>query len=542
MVASKQELYVGAFPWLAPGDRCVATTSVEMCRGFITLPFSTSSVICDECKDPLPLVAQWTDTNRTTWAKYELPRGETQIARSRVYYSDPRVAGQASSEIPLCSGISRSKLDEDLEIEDELSPQYEHFARLRDHIDNHTEFINDLYDQVKPNRYYWEGNHGGHAIRSVFRTSLRWLKSDDRDHARLALIVKLAREISRTLQQVCEAPRVVLRRSREFQKIAKIQEIDPACLRWLARQPGRDVYERAGSRQQLLGIVRKEDTDTLENRVVKDLLHRARVECANYISIYRDYQNQERVRLVQKFRRQIIHWEKTSEIAAAKRLTGPVQPNYVLLHENKYRKLWDAYQLLLSQQKQKDDIWKWRDRTFSESCEVGLLSLLAKYTRRSTFCRSDIAIRMESLNGRYISAETEIGSGVVKDAHSNTELTFVRGGITALKCQYIPVDLLSLAADFYILNSGSTNNRVIPVWCLSEVEEKKLSDAIEILEFKLSASRARASTFPLILVFHNSQAERYFWGQRGLIASLEFPMPKSMRKLEAFIFSILGIA
>ncbi len=334
----------------------------------------------------------------------------------------------------------------------------------------------------------------------------------------------------------------MLRRSREFQKIAKIQEIDPACLRWLARQPGRDVYERAGSRQQLLGIVRKEDTDTLENRVVKDLLHRARVECANYTSIYRDFQNQERVRLVQKFRRQIINWEKTSGIGAAKRLTGPVQPNYVLLHENKYRKLWDAYQLLLSQQKQKDDIWKWRDRTFSESCEFGLLSLMAKYTRRSSFCRSDVAIRMESLNGRYLSAETEFGSAQIKDSVSIKELIFVRGGITAQKCPYIPVDLLPLAADFFIMtNRDKTNGRIIPVWCLTEVDEQKLSNAVQVLENKLASTTAKSSTFPLILVFHHAVVNRDFWGQRGLIASLEFPMPKSMQKLEAFIFGILGI-
>ncbi|MFM8326932.1 MAG: DUF2357 domain-containing protein, partial [Pirellulaceae bacterium] len=106
----------------------------------------------------------------------------------------------------------------------------------------------------------------------------------------MALIVKLAREIARLLGQVCENPRVVLRRSREFQNLSSIQEIDAACLRWIARQPGRDIYERAGSRQQLLGVVRKEDTDTLENRVVRDLLHRARVECSNYLSLYHEFQ------------------------------------------------------------------------------------------------------------------------------------------------------------------------------------------------------------------------------------------------------------
>jgi hypothetical protein len=149
---------------------------------------------------------------------------------------------------------------------------------------------------------------------------------------------------------------------------------------------------------------------------------------------------------------------------------------------------------------------------------------------------------MESLNGRYLSAETEFGSAQIKDSVSIKELIFVRGGITAQKCPYIPVDLLPLAADFFIMtNRDKTNGRIIPVWCLTEVDEQKLSNAVQVLENKLASTTAKSSTFPLILVFHHAVVNRDFWGQRGLIASLEFPMPKSMQKLEAFIFGILGI-
>lgn len=540
MAVEKQAVFVGGVPWLEPGDPTVAKTSADICRGFLIVPFSEGIVTCDECKDPLPLVARWTDRDRRAWAKYELPRGESRLSQSSVYYSLPGTIETLTREVPLGAGISRSKLDEELELEEAVPNT--HYAKIRDHIDHHTDFINDLYDSVRTKRYYWEGNCGGLAIRSAYRTAIRWARSEDRDYARLALIVKLAREISRTLSQVCEKPRVVLRRSREFQKISKIQEIDPACLRWLARQPGRDVYERAGSRQQLLGIVRKEDTDTLENRVVKDLLHRARVESANYISLCRDFKNHDRVKTVQRFRHHIIEWEKMSEIRNAQRITGPVQPNYVLLHESRYRKLWDAYQLLLSQQKQKDDIWKWRDRTFSESCEFGLLSLMRRYTKRTQFMRSDIAIRMESLTGKYVSSDTEFGMARLKSSLSNSFFLFCRGGINAQQCPFIPSEILPLAADFFLLvHRAGKPSRIVPVWCLAEAEESRFCEAIKLLEQKLSRISCFESIFPLVLVYENSTLERLFCTGRGRVANLVFPISKSIESLGSFIVQSLGM-
>ncbi len=542
MAKLARSVFVGGFPWEEPQDQVTATVSAEVCRGFLTLPYNESSVYCDECKDPLPLVARWTDSNRQSWNKYELPQGDFDQSSSRVYYSLESAADQIESEIPLGSGISRSLLDELLDSSEEIPESLKSFSRMRDQIDTHIEFVNDLYDQIRSKRFFWEGNCGGLAIRSVYRVTSRWVKSGDRDNARLALIVKLAREISRVLGHVCDNPRVVLRRSREFQKISKIQEIDPSCLRWLARQPGRDVYERAGSRQELLGVIRKEDTDTLENRMVKDLLHRVRVECANYISIHRDFLNHDRVRTVASFRRQVIHWERNSDVNRAKRLVGSVQPNYVLLHEPKYRKLWDAYQLLLSQQKQKDDIWKWRGRTFSESCEFGILYLFRKFARRSTFAKSDVIIQMEAVSGKFVSPQTQLGSARTKALRSNVNLSYCTG-VQANRCPYIRRELYPLAADFFLVaQTGSSFERLVPVWCLIQTKKGMLDESLKLLERKLSRIPNSESIRPLILAYDSPGVEREFFFGQGRVVKVEFPMMESIQKLESIICRSLGIA
>ena len=48
----------------------------------------------------------------------------------------------------------------------------------------------------------------------------------------------------------------------------RVQEMDRASMRWLSKQPGTTLAQRAGSDQRVLAIVRKENFDTLENRVL----------------------------------------------------------------------------------------------------------------------------------------------------------------------------------------------------------------------------------------------------------------------------------
>lgn len=535
--------FVGCLPWLEPHDQLVARRSTDISRGCLILPYPEAKFFCEECKDPLPMITRWADKNRQLWCKYELPVGDYGESSSVVFRTDDLKSSQVCGGVVLGSGIMRSLLDEYLDSEDggnQAGDSLNRFSRLRELVDTHIEFINDLWDHVRSNRYYWEGNFGGLATRSVNRVVSGWINTSEHGNARMALIVKLAREIAHVLGLVCDKPRVVLRRMREFQNIARIQEIDSNCLRWLARQPGRDVFERAGSRQQLLGVVRKEHTDTLENQMVRDLLHRARVECGTYVSLNHEFSEHDRVRTVSSFRRQLVKWERHSDIAQARRLAGPVQPNYVLLHEPKYKKLWDAYQMLLAQQKQKDDIWRWRYRTFAESCEIGLISLMRQHFRRSQFNKSDVIFYSEAFAGRFVSTSTQLGTLGLSEAGSGSELVFCRG-VQANQCPYVNRGFYPLAADlFLIARQGTTVSRTVPIWCLAECAKSTIDEGVRLLEQKLRNMEEPDLIRPFLLVYDEPTMEREFFDRRGRIVSVSFPLYKSMQTLNEPILNALG--
>lgn len=531
---------VGAYPWIEATDTGV-TPSV-LYRSYLVLPYNlTSEVTCEETKDPLPFVGQWFDSKGNRWSKYELPRGGSSDSQTLVRFGNEDGA-QNTISVCLGTGIARSTLDEVLDEEDSPADSHKFYARLKSFIDQHIQFMNDLNDFKRQNRLYWEGNCAELQIRSVHRAVLRWCKSESKDNAKLALIVKLARDIAKPLGQICESPRVVLRRTREMQNIGRIQEIDPACLRWIARQPGRDIYERAGTRQELLGVVRKEDSDTLENRVVKDLLHRARVECSNYTSMYRDYSEYERVRTVSSFRRRIIDWEKHSEIRSAKSLVGHVQPNYVLLHEPKYRKMWDAYQALLSQQKQKDDIWKWRDRTFSESCQCMVMSLIHSLAHRSMLHKSDLLLKHEAITGKFISKGTEYGP-LNYQGSGKQRMLLLSVGTSANQRAFVPRGFLPLGTDFFVIapHRHSPTN-LFPFWCFSEIDDLTFESGWMLLEKKLAAIPKPEYIYPTIFVFERPDLEKQFFHGRGRIVSVASPVQATLERYrDCFLDFLQGI-
>ena len=531
---------VGAYPWIEATDTGV-TPSV-LYRSYLVLPYElTSEVTCEETKDPLPFVGQWVDSKGNRWSKYELPRGGSPDSQTLVRFGNVDGA-QNTISVSLGTGIARSTLDEVLDEEDSPADAHKFYAGLKSFIDQHIQFMNDLNEFKRRNRLYWEGNCGELQIRSVHRAVLRWSKSESKDNAKLALIVKLARDIAKPLGQICESPRVVLRRTREMQSIGRIQEIDPACLRWIARQPGRDIYERAGTRQELLGVVRKEDSDTLENRVVKDLLHRARVECSNYTSMYRDYSEYERVRTVSSFRRRIIDWEKHSEIRSAKSLVGHVQPNYVLLHEPKYRKMWDAYQALLSQQKQKDDIWKWRDRTFSESCQCMVMSLIHSLAHRSMLHKSDLLLKHEAITGKFISKGTEYGPLNYQGA-GKQRMLLLSAGTSANQRALVPRGFLPLGTDFFVIapHRHSPTN-LFPFWCFSEIDDLTFESGWMLLEKKLATIPKPEHIYPTIFVFERPDLEKQFFHGRGRIVSVASPVQATLERYrDCFLDFLQGI-
>lgn len=157
--------------------------------------------------------------------------------------------------------------------------------------------------------------------------------------------------------------RKVLARERSKVAIGRVQQVDPHCLRWLTRQPGYSAVEKAGARQEILGIVRRENFDTLENRVLKDFLKR----CLALASVY-------------LHRNDKVEWKEEATIIAVKRLkalcigalempvfekvkaiSGLPHPNYVLQQDRLYSQIWREYLKILREEDVAERMWNRRE-------------------------------------------------------------------------------------------------------------------------------------------------------------------------------------
>ena len=159
----------------------------------------------------------------------------------------------------------------------------------------------------------------------------------------------------------------VLNRNREKVSADRVQQIDTACLQWLTRQPGRCAEEKAKNSQKILAVVRKENFNTLENRVFKEFLLRCDIECNDYLREYgeefKEHPSVEKIRRLKSLIASILSnsiWDNIS------RLDGIPNPNYVLQNNALYNIIWKLYLELVMKNRQLNSIWKNRKKLLAD--------------------------------------------------------------------------------------------------------------------------------------------------------------------------------
>lgn len=191
------------------------------------------------------------------------------------------------------------------------------------------------------------------------------------DEAIMALIVKLAqdRELLRLFESIAKNPRHILLRERRNTSVGRIQELDSACIRDFARRPGRTIYEKAGSRQELLAIQRVESRDTLENRVFTWVLGRMSERSWSYVATNRHHAQSNRVEVVSRCNRRCTQWQTMEALQGVpnEHLHHPVLPNYTLQMDTRYSRVHKTYKELLREQHVFDDAWEWQRNLWAES-------------------------------------------------------------------------------------------------------------------------------------------------------------------------------
>lgn len=232
-----------------------------------------------------------------------------------------------------------------------------------------------------------------------------YLSQFDIAEASLPLVISLERqyELSRKLRTIAPKLRHQLRRKAELMSISRIQEMDSYCLRDYIRRPGRSPEEKAGAKQQLMGVKREQNYNTVENKFLiyfaGRLLH---LECFRY----EKNNNQAYLEEVQKLRQTIDIFNQSPSIKNISvrhfRLT---KPNYVLLQNPIYNSFYRAYQDYVYRRSQKEHLWSYRHNLLGDTVYLCLTAALLSFQGVNLAPLANLEIRNEQDRGNYLESD-----------------------------------------------------------------------------------------------------------------------------------------
>lgn len=204
----------------------------------------------------------------------------------------------------------------------------------------------------------------------------RWKKVSTGEEPRMARVVEIALTHLSAIRNICEQPRRMLVRQRELVSVGRVQELDSICLRDLIRRPGRSILEKAGARQEILAITRRETVDTAENRIMREFIRLCQHRARAYERENRRVREHPRVRTVVDLRNNCERLEVWSPMAKVGRLVGAPRPNYVLQKDRRYHPLWVQYDKLRREEEAVDNIWSWGRKLWAEFVRGIVVSFL----------------------------------------------------------------------------------------------------------------------------------------------------------------------
>lgn len=284
-------------------------------------------------------------------------------------------------------------------------------------------------------------------------------------------IVKIARQTPLLLRDLCSKPRHVLRKEREKVRINQVKKLDTACVRWLAKQPGRTNIERAGARQRIKAVIRRINHNILENQVLKDFIKRCSALASAYLKQYSDKSQSKRYKDVNSFAKLLRKLYKTEFLRDVGSLTRLPKPNYVLLSDRRYKELWRWYLEIRREQEEHVKEFAWRESLWGE---VVRLSIAQVYRKLEEQGQSDlrfeelIYLRNSIRHGCLLGGDGSFGPWFVEDSGGALDWVLIsRESLTTLaeeEPDLLPI--LTQCPEAILLGvSASTHKRfAIGVW------------------------------------------------------------------------------
>jgi hypothetical protein len=240
------------------------------------------------------------------------------------------------------------------------------------------------------------------------RLKAAWERAEREDDPRMAEIIRQAREILPKLKDLEPRIRKVLRRTRELVPLDRVREMDRASMRWLVRQPGSTIAERAGSSQRILATVRRENFDTAENRVLHAYAVLASDVARQWMKEHpkaRASRRYEQVDALYRFCKSFSRLLAELDVMVA---DAGITPNYVLMQDGNYRAVYDAWMKLLKHRLIEDDLWAWQAETWTDFCVLSIILALHDVEDCELVSQSPIFWRSEASLGRWFEQDNPI--------------------------------------------------------------------------------------------------------------------------------------
>ncbi len=216
------------------------------------------------------------------------------------------------------------------------------------------------------------------ALVSQRRVALSTAFGSEEDPVPATLLVELAPLLGPRLSRLAPRLRRRLGRNRVLQPLGRLREQDPACVRRNARLPGRTLIEKAGPRQQLLGVKRVPRFDTTENRILVAACRLLERECGALLAPLPTVERRGggRAAMIRDLR------GVSAEVLARPELErlGPPRPgerpSNALLGDADYRAAWRAWRLLRQEEARFVDDWSSLDAAWDELLELAVWAVL----------------------------------------------------------------------------------------------------------------------------------------------------------------------
>jgi hypothetical protein len=300
-----------------------------------------------------------------------------------------------------------------------------------------------------------------------------WARAEDENDPRMAEIVRQARDILPRLKALEPRIRKVLRRTRELTSLDRVQEMDRASMRWLVRQPGRTIAERAGSSQRILATVRRENFDTSENRVLHSYSRLAFQVARDWMQEHPRAKNSRRYAQVEYFGRFCKAFALMLADLEVSVADVGIVPNYVLMQDPSYHAIYEAWRRLLEEDKVLDDLWAWQAETWTDFSVLAVVLALSELKEAELVAQSPIVWRSEASLGRWFEQDRPIAVFWLKDTGRILEVQSrpeAPGRLLALTRAHVSLRISDI-------NKGGM--RRVAVWTPHSMVRLDLADAVE---------------------------------------------------------------